>query len=208
MSGDKSYERIWESFKQGDWNAYTAIYNDFYKLLNNYGYKFTRDVSVIEDAIQDLFVKLWNNKTSLGNPHSVKNYLFKSLRGILFRKIKSHSRFMILSGDDDYAFTFEISYDHQLIAEEEYRSLQQTIQNALRELPARQQEIVYLRFYEGLSYEEIAEVMEIHINSVYKLWYKVLDSLQTSLKYASSGILLNFLSMYLSGSSQRHSGLC
>src|SRR5688500_13694910 len=145
MSGDKSYERIWESFKQGDWNAYTTIYNDFYKLLNNYGYKFTRDVSVIEDAIQDLFVKLWNNKTSLGNPLSVKNYLFKSLRGILFRKIKSHSRFMILSGDDDYAFTFEISYDHQLIAEEEYRELQQTIQNALRELPARQQEIVYLR---------------------------------------------------------------
>jgi RNA polymerase sigma factor (sigma-70 family) len=208
MSGDKSYERIWESFKQGDWNAYTTIYNDFYKLLNNYGYKFTRDVSVIEDAIQDLFVKLWNNKTSLGNPLSLKNYLFKSLRGILFRKIKSHSRFMILSGDDDYAFTFEISYDHQLIAEEEYRELQQTIQNALRELPARQQEIVYLRFYEGLSYEEIAEVMEIHINSVYKLWYKVLDSLQTSLKYASSGILLNFLSIYLSASSERHSSLC
>jgi RNA polymerase sigma factor (sigma-70 family) len=206
MSDDGSYERIWLSFKQGDWSAYTTIYNGFYKLLNNYGYKFTRDTDVIEDAIQDLFVKLWNNKTSLGAPASVKNYLFKSLRSILFRKLKSNSRFMNLSEGDDYAFSFEISYDHQLIVEEEQRELQQTIQKVLSQLPARQREIVYLRFYEGLSYEEIAEVMSIHINSVYKLWYKVLDNLQATLKHVSSYILWHFLSIYISGS-QRHAVL-
>lgn len=182
MKREIANDNVWESFKKGDWDAYAKLYDGYYSALNNYGYKFTRDVSLIEDSIHDLFVKLWNNKANLGDPASVKNYLYKSLRGILFRKIKSHSKFVIMQDDDDYSFDFEASHDNQLILQEDEQHLQQVIKKALSELPARQQEIVYLRFYEGLSYEEISEIMAINISSVYKLWYKVHDNLQQSLK--------------------------
>src|ERR1044072_1563511 len=148
MNHEEAYHSIWESFKRGDWEAYAKLYDGYYKALNNYGHKFTKDISLIEDAIHDLFVKLWNNKATLGNPASVKNYLYKSLRGILFKKIKSHTRFIFLQGEDDYSFDFEVSYDNQLILLEEEQNLQQIIKKALSELPARQQEIIYLRFYE------------------------------------------------------------
>src|SRR5436190_3252889 len=173
---------IWKSFKSGDWNAYTQLYDEHYRLLNNYGYKFTRDVSLIEDAIHDLFVKLWTNRSTLGNPPSVRNYLYKALRNILFRKIKSQSKFSILESDD-YSYTFEVSYDNQLIVDEEEKILQNTVKEILNKLPARQKEIVYLRFYEGLNYEEIAEVMAIDIHSVYKLWYKAMENLKDTLRY-------------------------
>jgi len=167
----------WDSFKQGNWDAYAKLYNRYYPLLNNYGHKFTRDVSLIEDVVHDLFVKLWRNRDGLGNPESVKNYLYKSMRSILFRKLKSQSKFSFLP-DEDYSFRFEVSYDNQLILEEEEQQLRKNIKEILKKLPSRQQEIVHLRFYEGLSYEEIAEIMDITVTSVYKTWYKALENLK------------------------------
>ena len=179
---------LWNAFKRGDWEAYTSLYHAYYRLLNNYGYKFTKDVNLIEDAIHDLFVTLWANRDNLGNPLSVKNYLYKSIRNILFRKIKTESRFFDLQEDSE-SIPFEVSYDHQLILNEEEKSLQQTIKGVLHKLPARQQEIIYLRFYDGLSYEEIADIMCINVSSTYKLLYKALENLQQSLTCASIGVL-------------------
>ena len=179
---------LWNAFKRGDWEAYTSLYHAYYRLLNNYGYKFTKDVNLIEDAIHDLFVTLWANRDNLGNPLSVKNYLYKSIRNILFRKIKTESRFFDLQEDSE-SIPFEVSYDHQLILNEEEKSLQQTIKGVLHKLPARQQEIIYLRFYDGLSYEEIADIMCINVSSTYKLLYKALENLQQSLTCASLGVM-------------------
>jgi len=175
-------QRIWDSFKKGEWEAYAQLYDLYYKRLNNYGYKFTRDVSLIEDSIQDLFVKLWTNKDSLGAPASVRNYMYKALRNTLFRKMKVQARFMA-APTDEYNYTFEVAYDSQMIFEEEERRLQEMIKGVINNLPARQQEIVYLRFYEGLTYEEIADIMSIHVTSVYKLWYKAMDNLKDSLHH-------------------------
>ena len=69
------------------------------------------------------------------------------------------------------------------------KKLQQTVGDVLNKLPARQQEIIFLRFYEGLSYEEIADVMGIQLSSTYKLLYKALENLQQSLARLSVGLL-------------------
>lgn len=171
---------LWNAFKKGDWDAYTSLYHNYYRLLNNYCYKFTKDVNLIEDAIHDLFTTLWTSRGNLGNPLSVKNYLYKSIRNILFRKIKTESRFFDLQENDE-SIPFVVSYDHQLILGEEEKRLREIIQEVLHKLPARQQEIIYLRFYDGLSYEEIADIMCINVSSAYKLLYKALSNLQQSL---------------------------
>ena len=171
---------LWNSFKRGDWEAYTSLYHAFYRPLNNYGYKFTRDVDLIEDSIHDLFITLWTNKDNLGNPLSVKNYLYKAIRNILFRKIKAASRFSEIQETDE-TIPFEVSYDHQLITNEEEKRIQDTVKAVLNKLPARQQEIIYLRFFDGLSYEEISDIMSINVSSTYKLLYKALDNLQQAL---------------------------
>ncbi len=178
---------LWNAFKKGDWEAYTSLYHVYYRLLSNYGYKFTKDIDLIEDAIHDLFITLWTNRDNLGNPISVKNYLYKSIRNILFRKIKSASRFSNLHEDDE-SIPFEVSYDQQLILNEDEARVQQIIKDVLHQLPARQQEIIFLRFYDGLSYEEIADIMCIHVSSAYKLLYKALDNLQQSIGVLSIGV--------------------
>ncbi|HMG10945.1 MAG TPA: sigma-70 family RNA polymerase sigma factor [Mucilaginibacter sp.] len=183
---------IWLAFKEGSWEAYTQLYNQNFKLLNNYGYKFTKDVNLIEDAVHDLFIKLWTNRTNLGTPASVKNYLYKALRNIIFRKMQSQSRFTEI--EDDYPFSFEVSFDHVVIANEEERALQNQIKSVIATLPHRQQEIVFLRFYEGFSYPEIADIMEINVSSAYKLLYKALTSMENVLKVSKLVIILALFS--------------
>jgi RNA polymerase sigma factor (sigma-70 family) len=179
---------LWNSFKRGDWEAYTRLYHAYYRLLNNYGHKFTKDVNLIEDSVHDLFVTLWTNRNNLGNPLSVKNYLYKSIRNILLKKIKIASRIFHLEEDNE-SIPFVVSFDHQLISNEEEKRLQQTINEVLNKLPSRQQEIIFLRFYESLSYEEAADIMGIHVSSAYKLLYKALENVQQSLTYTGLGVL-------------------
>jgi RNA polymerase sigma factor (sigma-70 family) len=182
---------LWELFKQGDWNAYTALYNAYFKVLNNYGHKFTRDVNLIEDAVHDLFIKLWTNRNNLGVPLSVKNYLFKSLRSIIFRKMQNQQRFTDM--EDEYPFSFEVSFDHVVIANEEEQQLKQKIKAVINTLPPRQQEIIYLRFYEGFDYPEIADLMGININSTYKLLYKALGSIEQTLQVSKLLLIITLL---------------
>lgn len=179
-SKQEQHVRLWVAFKKGDWDAYTSLYHAYFRILNNYGYKFTRDVNLIEDVIHDLFVNLWTNRENLGNPLSVKNYLYKSVRNMLLRKIRNQLRFSDLADSDEHV-PFEVSFDHQLILNEEQKRIQETLKHVLSQLPPRQREIVYLRFYDGLSYEEIADIMGINVSSTYKLLYKALENLQQSL---------------------------
>lgn len=182
----------WALFKNDDWEAYTRLYNSHFKLLNNYGYKFTRDKDLIEDAVHDLFVNLWTNRATISNPASVKHYLYKSVRHILFRKLKQRSRFVDLEGDG-YDFTFEVSFDNSYIEQEDKRLLQAKIKKVVQTLPARQQEIIYLRYYENIGYDEISEIMDINVSSAYKLLYKALSNLQDTLNVSKIVLIMAFL---------------
>ena len=187
--GEISHLSVWHSFKQGDWNAYTLLYNTYFDPLNNYGYKFCRDADLIEDTIHDLFVRLWTTKEKLSNPVSVKNYVFKAFRNILFRKMKNEGKFTGISADE-YPFGFEVSYSGEILARIEDRETQEKVKAIIKTLPPRQQEIIFLRFYEGLSYEEIADIMAISISSTYKLFYKAISNLQNTI--SSSSLLTVF----------------
>lgn len=188
---DHSFQReTWVSFKSGNWDAYVKLYNAHFKILNNYGYRFTSETDLIEDAVHDLFVELWTKRSRLTNPVSVKNYLYKSLRHLLLRKLQKQKRFVSVGEDADYPFHFEASSDTIFIENETEQILRSKIQAVIQTLPSRQQEIVYLRFYEGLDYEEIAEIMELNKTSAYKLLYKAIARLQENVK---AGELLFFL---------------
>ncbi len=186
---------LWRSFKTGDWDAYARLYDSYFGLLNNYGYRFTRETELIEDAVHDLFVRLWTSKERLSVPASVKNYLIKSLLNILLRKMKTEEKYTDIDGQE-YPVSFAITYDNEALKRMEDTELQAKVKTFIQALPARQQEIVYLRFYEGLSYEEIADVMSISVNSAYKLLYKALERLQTILGAPSSLTVLLCLKFF------------
>jgi RNA polymerase sigma factor (sigma-70 family) len=186
---------LWRSFKTGDWDAYARLYDSYFGLLNNYGYRFTKETELIEDAVHDLFVRLWTSRERLSVPASVKNYLFKSLRNILLRKMKTEEKYTDIDGQE-YPVSFSFAYDNEALKRIEDIELQARVKTFVQALPTRQQEIIYLRFYEGLSYDEIADVMSISVNSAYKLLYKALERLQAILGAPSSLTILLCLKFF------------
>lgn len=156
--------------------------------MNNYGAKFTGDADLVQDAIHDLFVQLWTSRNKLGDPASVKNYLFKSLRTMLFRKMQSQSKLVNLDGVVSSG-SFHVTFKQELSLKLEEQELRTQVAAMVGQLSDRQQEIVFLRFYEGASYDEIADIMGISTNSAYKLLYKALESLQRILNKRSFALL-------------------
>jgi RNA polymerase sigma factor (sigma-70 family) len=176
LDPSKSYEvTLWDALKQGDKDAFGMLYKLHYRQLYGYGVKFLRNTQLVEDAIQDLFVYLWNTRETLSPVQNVKFYLFRALRRDLVRLAEKSKRFEDISAD----FNEENQPERYLFEEEEQEKLLvQKLTHMLRKLPERQLEVVTLRFFENFKTDEIAAIMGISEKSVRNTLYKALTHLR------------------------------
>lgn len=155
---------VWNAFRKGDMDAMESIYRDYYQALYNYGYQICKNIDLVRDAIHNLFMDLWRRHQYLGDTNNLKFYLFKALRRQLIhcmeREKKNTSVDDMLSAMIEAELSSAEASDAQ---EKQALALKQAVQN----LSNRQKEVIFLRYYENLSCEEIAEVMQININTVY-----------------------------------------
>lgn len=178
----------WRHIEQGDKQAYSEAYVFYYKRFYNYGRKFTDNEALLEDAIQEALMDLWKNKERLSSIAFPHTYLFSSFRHILFKKIKQDNR--IGSYTDVPETDPEFGIDHLMIRNESDAALKRRLENALNTLTSRQREAIFLRFYEELSYEEIAEVLNISTKATYKIVARGLLQLRSSLSLPMVSLLL------------------
>ena len=183
---------IWNRFKAGDDSALNLIYAENSKKLYLYGLKLTPNQTVIEDAIQDLFSDLVRNRRSLGDTDNVQFYLLKSFKRRLVRQLQKEKRYKLKDSPEDFVFDITYSIEHEIILKEKAQWKLQSLQKALLELPPRQKEAVYLKFTEELDYKEIAEIMDMGIESCRNLICKAIKSLKDSIQ-GNSTLLLFFL---------------
>ncbi len=172
-------QKNWLAFQQGSEEAYANIYTSNFSYLFRYGKKFTQNVELIEDCIQDLYVNLWKSRENLSIPDSVRNYLYKSLRFSIFKRLKVQedtSLDNILP--DEYHYETTAPQETFLISEIDELEKKAKIEKALLVLSKRQREAIFLKFYSELSYQEIGELMQISVQAVYNLISKSLLQLQ------------------------------
>jgi RNA polymerase sigma factor (sigma-70 family) len=168
---------LWKAFKGGDEKALIVMFDRFAKALYNYGVKIHHEGEVVKDAVQELFIELWKNKENLADTDSIKFYLFKSLRRKLFRikKSKADHDFLQLSELDD---SVAPSHEFFVIAEQTSLEKRQRLMKMLDSLTARQREAVLLRYFEEMSYDKIAGIMEMSKQSAYNLIHKAISQLR------------------------------
>ncbi len=166
---------LWEAFRKDDKEAFSALFRKYYGSLFLFGNKFMPDKSLLEDAIQELFLELWQGK--LPPPvFSVKAYLLKSLKYKLLKLIRKHEQSESLKEHGDPSF--EWSHENFLIAEQESEEKKQQVLQAVAQLSNRQKEIIYLKFYQNLSYDEVSEIMNINYQAARNLLYQSIKALK------------------------------
>lgn len=176
---EQSDAEIWNDFKKGEELAFSYIYYKFYSDLYHYGYKIARSEAVVEDTIQELFTTIWHNKEQLGHVHSIKFYLLKSLRRSIIRHLEQAKKYSLraaIFGNNQPDFDF--SGEEITILEELSTAKKQYISTLLNTLSKRQKEVIYLKYYENLEFEEIAELMSLNYQSVINHVHKAFKKLR------------------------------
>ncbi|GAB3938626.1 RNA polymerase sigma factor [Larkinella terrae] len=168
---------LWQHFRVGNEAAYTELTRRYYRKLIHYGRKFTPNVQLVEDSLQDVLVHLWLHRRTLNDTPSVKFYLLKSFRNQLFKTLKTNlDRIELDSRFDE--LQPEFSSEEVYIQQETDQSFRTKVGELLAQLPERQREVIYLRFFQGLRPEEIAELLTIKPQSVSNILQRALANLR------------------------------
>lgn len=169
---------LWQDYRSGDRYALAKLMQTFYPDLFHWGMRLHNDREFVKDILQEVFVNLWRTHESATAVENVRAYLLVVLKSRILRELSRNPHLNQFTLTDDYAFSVEFSADVRLIDEENEVYQVRKLQQVVSQLPERQKELIYLRFYQNLSFEQIAEVMHLGRQSVYNLFQKSLNSLR------------------------------
>ena len=172
---------LWDLIVAGNKRAYAHIYNSYCPDMLRYGLKFTSDSQMIEDVMHDLLVRIWENKDKIQITASIKFYLLSSFRRGLIRELNISKSYQPLE-DCHQDITWEASFLELLIEKQIYLESDEKLKNTLSSLSVRQKEAMFLRYVEGLTYEEIGDIMHIKTQSIYNLIFRSIQFLKDQLK--------------------------
>ncbi|MDD4107505.1 MAG: sigma-70 family RNA polymerase sigma factor [Prolixibacteraceae bacterium] len=183
---------IWKNFQAGNKEAFAFFYNLYVNDLFRYGTKLCSDDDLVKDAIQDVFIDLYNHRNSNStDPLNLKYYLLLALKRDLIKKIKKIRKLTNHTGTE-IIFEPEYSIESILIEREEESLLKRNMALVLRELPSKQKEVLYLRFNQAMPYSEIAKVMNISVESARKQVYRAIKKIRNIFEQHSFVLMLLF----------------
>lgn len=171
---------LWSKVLSGDMTALSLLYKQNYNLLFNWGMRFVSDEEFVKDCIQDVFVKICSSRKLSSTPY-VRSYLLTSLRNMIFDRVASAHDDVSISGRlfeiDDNDSGIELLFKD----DDDSRMLGRRLVMAYNSLTYNQRVSVYLRYVRGLSYKEIAAVMEMNPQSAMNLVSRALKSLRAEM---------------------------
>ena len=151
----------------------TLYYNDLFR----YGIQFTADVENTKDIVNQFFLHAWEQREKFVAAENIKAYLVVSFKRFLINHLRKSFPFKSVA---DYPEEpMEHSYEDYIICFEENEALKKALYASIQLLPGRQKELLMLRFYDNMSYEEIAEKNSLSIRTVYNKIHLALKKLRS-----------------------------
>jgi RNA polymerase sigma-19 factor, ECF subfamily len=175
-----------DKLRRGDEEAFSLLFRQQYQSLCFFAGRYIRDFATAESLVQEVFVKLWDSRQDLHIRVSLRGYLYTSVKNSCLNHIK-HERFShplesVKARSDDAVTQPDLQLESQEITA--------AVQRAIRDLPSKQRETLSLAKYDGLSYQEIAEIQNVSINTVKTQLKRALKALSKSLQYLHIVLLL------------------
>lgn len=203
---EDSDEKVWEELKKGSIGALKTLFLRHHIHLYNYAMKLSGDRFMAEDCVHDLFYRIWERRDHLSDVQSVKGYLWISLRRALLKTMNSNSSEVLTDdilqhinpdieqqGDSGIYF----SPEEFIIRSEEKSEHSVALARALNHLPSRQREAIYLKFFNGMGYDEMEQVMSVSYQTARNYVYDGVQSLKKHFKDESKKLVPHVLLIIL-----------
>ena len=160
---DTDDEKLFALIEQGDEGAFPQAYERYHKLLYVLAYRYLMSSDMAEDVVQHVFSRLWEFRSELRVGISLKNYLFTMA--------KNHVLNLIRNENSAIAKNYEMAqaaspYEDNLIEKLEKKELMSSFYKAVDMLPAQKRDICLMKVQEELTNQEIAERMNLSVNTI------------------------------------------
>lgn len=173
MMDDKD---ILSQFSSNDKQALEQLFSKYYRALSIYALKFIDDVQAAEDLVQEFFVRFWEEKKYLHVKGSLKNYLFTSIRNRSFNYLESFHH-----AKKDYIDNLKEVFTFEQFTDDELAEKKEKLNKEISELPEKMQEVLKMIVFENKKYKEVAEELDVSLNTVKTQYSRALKKLRSSL---------------------------
>ena len=167
---------VWSNFKSGDFASLGILFETHYQELFYYGIKIVALPELVKDTIQDLFTDMWERRSKMSTVENIKAYLIISLRRELIHRISKVRKENV--DDQLLPLQFSFSAEDFLISTEQNTEHSRLLTKSMEGLTDRQREVILLRFFHGLEFQEISQALEMNIQSVRNLLFRSLDKIR------------------------------
>lgn len=164
---ETSDEEITRLVQKGNIEAFGILVERYEGKLKNYARKFLSGKEDIEDAIQNIFLKAFENIQSFNPKRKFKSWLYAIAHNELVNFLKKKKKMLISFIDFDTFLppslkddTLRENFDF------EFAKKKELLEKALDNLELKYKEPLYLFYFENLSYHEISEILKIPISTV------------------------------------------
>ena len=182
MIAETTIVDAWNLLKNGDENALLALYNQHYLGLINFGIKITGDRDFANDCITQLLIELWDKRAQLPVVKNIRCYLLTSLKHKIFFEIKAkQTRDSKLDTIQAFQGKEELPYEELLIQIQTNEVLKKKLNKAFAKLTPRQKQLLKMKFFEDVDYDEIARHCNITRRTAYNIIHDSLKVLRTEL---------------------------
>lgn len=150
--------------KAGDERAFEEVFFRYYKHLHSIALKFLKNPDLAEDAVQDVFLKLWDNRQALNESYSIKGFLSISIRNHVLNAIRdSHAAIW-----ESLSYELESDFSTNETASDDYqwREYSEIVEQGLKHLSPQKEHIFRLKVFNGLDNAQVAQQLSISINTV------------------------------------------
>jgi RNA polymerase sigma-70 factor (family 1) len=181
-----SDEDLIRQVKSGNIYSFDKLYRNYSKKLFRFAFSLLKSTEEAENIVQDVFMNLWINREKIKSDSSVKYYIFSiayhSSISVLRKKIRESEFIGHLSLIQDPAQQPDIRL--------EYQELDSRLKAIINSLPKRQKEVYLLHRNQGLKYAEIAEKLNISVNTIENHMSGALKSIRKKLGDFSLPVVL------------------
>ncbi|WP_113663677.1 RNA polymerase sigma factor [Pedobacter nanyangensis] len=182
MDHQLAHQLLWERICMGDRDAFFDLYKALYYRLVNFGLRVCGNTDLSSQATDDVFTSIWEKRENLARVENVEAYLRTFLKRKLLRLLEKERKIheaLFKAGDEGE--WMEMSYEEFIVKVQSDEIVRYQLKQALAKLTFRQKQLIHLKFFEGLSYEQIAEQTNQTIKTAYNTIYDALKVLRKEL---------------------------
>jgi RNA polymerase sigma-19 factor, ECF subfamily len=181
------FDFYWEKIQDGDESALEKVYKTAYSSLVYYASEITGQSKLAEEVVQDVFLKIWQNRSQLTIQGSFKAYIFRTVHNHALNVVRQYNTrkesVNQICSEKTWQFisdTYDINDD--LIEKIFSHDTEILIQKIIKELPEQCRKVFLMSRIESLTNEEIARQLDLSINTVKTHIYRALQKISIALK--------------------------